>query len=31
MTIEVGGNLGFALLVWGVAACIWAWRRNRQD
>lgn len=29
MTIEVGGNLGLALMVWGIAACIWAYRRNR--
>lgn len=29
ITLEVGGNLGLALIVLAVAACIWAWRRPR--
>jgi hypothetical protein len=28
MTIEVGGNLGLALTILAVAACIWAYRRG---
>ena len=28
ITIEVGNNLGFALLILGLAACIWAYRRR---
>jgi len=27
--IDVGGHLGFFLALLGVAACIWAYRRNR--
>lgn len=29
MTIEVGGNLGLVLVIFGIAACIWSYRRNR--
>lgn len=28
ITLEVGDNLGFALIMLALAACIWAYRRN---
>lgn len=29
ITIEVGNNLGLALIILAVAACVWAYRRPR--
>lgn len=28
ITIEVGNNLGFALMIAAVALVVWAWRRG---